>query len=735
MDTQHLYYNVIDDSLYNSAGELIGNRSVSVFFCNKEQFTIHYVTDTNYAEDGVIDPTQWTKWTGLSGLAIGSTLAFDDDYIHAVKGTLTEGVSAGATSVTVEVSIDPTLLNPSDKLTFYNADGTNTTLLYSSYTATETGYTFELTEASAVDIASGVTVRVPQALFVKIYDVDTTRAGEGIFTFTFYAYSHKLLNAVDYTNVQSISGTLEHQIVSEGNRIRTFSFPLVISNLLDFDNDAVIPSQAGDWVNKSYVDSFFVASEIYQYSADGTNWHDELMLGDVYYRSKPDTENGVWGATRVLLYGNGIESVTQTTVSTESGGTNIITVTLESGATSSFAIRNGEQGATGVSVSNVEQTTTSTASSGTNVITVTLSDGTQKSFNVWNGAKGDKGDTGEKGATGDAFHFDAMGTLAGRDSYNDEAMGFAYLDTENGNIYIKNSDTSADWTDPIPFRGEAGADGVSITSVEQTTTSTASEGTNVITVTLSDGQTFTFNVKNGSAGATGATGADGSPGVQGPAGVNGLTPYIGTNGNWWIGAEDTGTVAAGSNMFANGVPPFEFTSADLVNGILTKTFTELSIDSASPVSVNIISGDGVIMDGDVRIAMLWTDAGLKVDLSQMESVTGTWKLVFAGGTKVEGGGGGGSGNGYVRTFVTQSGNAQSGYWHVASVSDITLTLPAGGIGYYARFSTTASASNVTIVPASGDTIDGDSEGLIIDKTSGTTELYWDGTGWVVIEAK
>lgn len=34
-------------------------------------------------------------------------------------------------------------------------------------------------------------------------------------------------------------------------------------------------------------------------------------------------------------------------------------------------------------------------------------------------------------------------------------------------------------------------------------------------------------------------------GEQGPAGTNGQTPYIGSNGNWWIGSTDTGTKAQG----------------------------------------------------------------------------------------------------------------------------------------------------------------------------------------------
>lgn len=60
--------------------------------------------------------------------------------------------------------------------------------------------------------------------------------------------------------------------------------------------------------------------------------------------------------------------------------------------------------------------------------------------------------------------------------------------------------------------GKDGTDGVGIASIEQTATSTADGGSNVFTVTLTNGTTATFTVKNGSKGSTGK---DGSNGVDG----------------------------------------------------------------------------------------------------------------------------------------------------------------------------------------------------------------------------
>ena len=93
--------------------------------------------------------------------------------------------------------------------------------------------------------------------------------------------------------------------------------------------------------------------------------------------------------------------------------------------------------------------------------------------------------------------------------------------------------------------GPQGALGVGIQSVVQTTTSTEDGGTNVVTVTKTDGTSSTFQVKNGSKGSTGPTGADGKDGAPGADGQDGTTPTIGDNGNWFIGDTDTGKPSRG----------------------------------------------------------------------------------------------------------------------------------------------------------------------------------------------
>ena len=69
--------------------------------------------------------------------------------------------------------------------------------------------------------------------------------------------------------------------------------------------------------------------------------------------------------------------------------------------------------------------------------------------------------------------------------------------------------------------GKDGKDGIGIQSVEQTTISTEDSGINIVTVTKTDGEVSTFEVRNGSKGPEGDTGPQGPKGDQGPQGPAG----------------------------------------------------------------------------------------------------------------------------------------------------------------------------------------------------------------------
>lgn len=122
------------------------------------------------------------------------------------------------------------------------------------------------------------------------------------------------------------------------------------------------------------------------------------------------------------------------------------------------------------------------------------------------GDKGDKGDKGADGAPGEKGDTGATGPQGPQGSIGPQG--------------------------PQGNPGSPGKDGTSIT-ISDISESAADGGTN--TVTFSDGSAL--KVKNGLKGSAGSPGKDG---------VNGITPHIGENGNWYIGNTDTGKPSRGA---------------------------------------------------------------------------------------------------------------------------------------------------------------------------------------------
>lgn len=92
--------------------------------------------------------------------------------------------------------------------------------------------------------------------------------------------------------------------------------------------------------------------------------------------------------------------------------------------------------------------------------------------------------------------------------------------TDDNKLDFALSDGTHCYTNSVAGKdGIDGQDGVGVLAVEQITTSTVDGGTNVIRVTLTDGTTTNFTVKNGAKGSAGADGKDGEKGEKGDSGV------------------------------------------------------------------------------------------------------------------------------------------------------------------------------------------------------------------------
>ena len=86
--------------------------------------------------------------------------------------------------------------------------------------------------------------------------------------------------------------------------------------------------------------------------------------------------------------------------------------------------------------------------------------------------------------------------------------------------------------------------GAGIRSIEQTSTSSEDDGINTITITSTDGEQTTFNVKNGSKGSIGPQGEKGEKGDTGEQGPQGIQGEKGDTGPQGIQGEKGDTGAA-----------------------------------------------------------------------------------------------------------------------------------------------------------------------------------------------
>ena len=190
--------------------------------------------------------------------------------------------------------------------------------------------------------------------------------------------------------------------------------------------------------------------------------------------------------------GRGITGITQVS-STANGATRAITVAYSDGTTDTLSVKNGE----GIDSVNVSQ---NLASGGTSTMTLSMSDGTTQTVSIKNGKD---------------FHIEkSYASIAAMeaDFANMDEYDFVMIDTgsvedvDTGKLYYKGDSA---WQYVGDLSGKQGIKGDTGTGISQIsfTASNADSGVNILTVTLSDGTSQTFNIRNGSKGSTGERGS------------------------------------------------------------------------------------------------------------------------------------------------------------------------------------------------------------------------------------
>lgn len=158
----------------------------------------------------------------------------------------------------------------------------------------------------------------------------------------------------------------------------------------------------------------------------------------------------------------------------------------------------GEKGDDGNGIQSIQETTVSTESGGVNIITVTMTDGTTATFSVKNGAKGD---------TGRAFQvvktYASIAAMEADFSGTDTETGdFVMIssnveDPDNAKLYVKGESAFTFVSDLSGQQGMKGDDGEDGTGIASITSGTDASGNTTLTISLTDGTTQSFTVSKG----------------------------------------------------------------------------------------------------------------------------------------------------------------------------------------------------------------------------------------------
>lgn len=202
-----------------------------------------------------------------------------------------------------------------------------------------------------------------------------------------------------------------------------------------------------------------------------------------------------------VINGKSIKKVEPVSESTESGGVSIYKIFREDDVVlGTLYIRNGiqgiqgEQGLQGNGILSVEQTKKSTEDKGENVLTITDTNGKKYTFVVINGSQGSQGIQGIKGDKGESIS-SVTQTKTSTESSGENIISVVLTNGQTFNFSVYNGKQG--------IQGIKGDTGVGISSMEQTKVSTEDNGENIFTFTTSDGNTKQFSIRNGSKGSQG----------------------------------------------------------------------------------------------------------------------------------------------------------------------------------------------------------------------------------------
>lgn len=460
---------------FNRRGSSFRSNSPQVSY--RSNFKLHWqlFTDTPDADMEGADISTWTK---AAYPGCGAIATCDNDFKHRISCTLLAPLSTGVAvdQIAVKITASPYEVPDTGIIALQASSGKVTELEYTGISAGNGTVTVTLdapfTPDSEYPASSFVNIS-QEPLFQSMYIPAESDPETGLFVFDCHAYSKRLAAVADSSASRSIEVQglellpfyTENDAVFEMPSYLVDTFSL-IKNLAEAG--AIIPEYTGDTSELLAALAALVVQGLdIQVYSEAQGWHD--LAGDILsdaeyartltaYRLRFAGSSGDYSAPLPLVHGADAPAVkirysadgvawsetpddcTFISFSTDNGETwsDAFYVKGDQGVAAGF----GTPTASAVSVPYGYPAKATVDASGPD---------TAKVFNIQLEIP-----QGKQGKRGEAFKFDATGTLEERTQYDAETKDFAYLATDDGCVYIKQSDTSGDWSEPIPFKGDKG---------------------------------------------------------------------------------------------------------------------------------------------------------------------------------------------------------------------------------------------------------------------------------------
>ncbi len=316
-----LFINSVTKTFYDSNGNIFADKMPQIPFKNTTRVALQLCSSTpDSGAAGTNPETDWPKDSQYAIPGVGALLSSDNNFTRRLKGTLKNGLFAGA-ATQVEVTIanaTAETIPASGTIRIYSNDAGFIVLNYVSRSVSGSQVTFVLEDDTelAAGYPAGAIADVGESLFMQsALNYEESDPLHGLFVFDITADSPKLRSVVDYSNTPEAPGVVglellvfsvnpEDSTITTHNSYlcRTFSIPVPMA---DPNENAQLPdtSQNAAIGLVSALLSCGIDVQFAESTEDGEEGHSEQTSEDLYYRIRYSAGNGIWSQWLKLLEG------------------------------------------------------------------------------------------------------------------------------------------------------------------------------------------------------------------------------------------------------------------------------------------------------------------------------------------------------------------------------------------------------------------------------------------------